>query len=155
MCKMDALVLCVLLALPVTGFADDILEFEMVGVVGPFVGSANPIRGIAGAGLPWTLNEAKGELSFDGFLEVEVRGLVLTVGPNAGTNPAMNVRAIVSCLTIDGGNIVVSNFTTGLFPATVDGDADIETFVVLPSPCTAPIVFVTVPVGHWIAATGH
>ena len=106
--KRFSLVLCVMVALPVTGFAADILEFDtMVGVVGPFVGSANPIRGIAGAGLPWTLNEAKGELSIDGFLEVEVRGLVLTVGPNAGTNPAMNVRAIVSCLTIDGGNIVV------------------------------------------------
>ena len=59
-----------------------VLEFDtMVGVSGPFVGSANPIRGVNGGGLPWQIAEGKGELGSDGRLEVEVRGLVLLDGP--------------------------------------------------------------------------
>ncbi len=46
------------------------------------------------------------------------------------------------------------------FPATIGpasaggGDATIETDVVLPQPCIAPIIFVTSPGGSWFAATG-
>ena len=58
------------------------LELDtMVVVSGPFVGSANPIRGVNGGGLPWEIAEGRGELASDGKLEVEVRGLVLLDGP--------------------------------------------------------------------------
>jgi hypothetical protein len=43
---------------------------------------------------------------------------------------------------------------TGDFPATITGDAEIEAAVDLPTPCIAPVVFVTSPGGAWFAATG-
>jgi hypothetical protein len=140
-----------------------ILEFEtMVGVPRPYTDPANAIRGVPGGGLPWVVDSANGELRLDGRVEVRVKGLV--IDPNdpaaiaaglAGTNPVPNFKAIVSCLSKDAaGNAVTSNVETGLFPATATGNAQIEDTVSLPSPCIAPIVFVTSPTGSWFASTG-
>lgn len=156
-----ASVLCLAVALPAPAATDDkMLEFDtMVGVVRPFTGPTNPIRGVPGGGIPWALTEAKGEVRMDGRIEVSVRGLVLAEGARAGINPVAQFKAIVSCLTtaLDAaGNPVVAteNRSTGLFPATMTGDADIQDVVQLPSPCVAPIVFVTSPGGAWFSATG-
>ena len=141
---------------PAFGKGNSILEFgTMVPVTGPFVGSANPIRGVNGGGLPWTITSGSGELDSSGKLEVNVRGLVLAAGPSAGTNPIPNFKAVVSCRTISDGMVVVDNVSTGLFPATSTGDSQIEAQVALPTPCVAPIVFVTSPTGAWFAATGN
>ncbi len=130
-----------------------ILEFDtMVGIPQAFTGTQNPIRGINGGGLPWTLTSASGELSASGRLEVKVKGLVLAAGANAGSNPIASFRAIVSCLGSDGS---AQNVMTDPFPATTAGNAKIETTVSLPQPCIAPIVFVTSPGGAWFAATGN
>jgi hypothetical protein len=158
-----SLAVCLLVALPVAGLTngasapgDKILEFDtMVGVAGPFRGSANNIRGINGGGAPWQLTEASGELGSDGRLEIRVRGLVLVT---TGLNPSANFRAVVSCLTTDPTNTVAAtaNVTTDPFPATTTGDADIEAVVALPTPCIAPIVFVTNAAGtSWFSATGR
>ena len=136
-----------------------ILEFgTMVGLPQAFTGTQNPIRGINGGGLPWMISSGSGELKATGKLEISVQGLVLAAGPNAGTNPIANFRAIVSCLTSDAG---VVNVSTGLFPATLGaasaggGNAKIEASLALPQPCIAPIIFVTNPNGAWFAVTGH
>ena len=135
-----------------------ILEFTtMVGIPQAFTGTQNPIRGINGGGLPWTLTSAKGELKSSGKLELNIQGLVLAAGPNAGTNPISNFRVTVSCLQSDAS---IDNVTSDLFPATTGaamdggGNAKIETTLTLPQPCIAPIVFVTSPGGAWFAATG-
>ena len=91
-----------LLQVPLTALADDdtVLEFEtMVGVSGAFLGGGTPIRDVAGGGLPWVLDEAKGELESDGKLEVEVEGLIIPESSGFGFNPAPFFRAIVSCIT--------------------------------------------------------
>jgi hypothetical protein len=140
--------------------AQKVLEFDtMAAVSGPFVGSANPIRGVNGGGLPWQIAEGRGELAANGKLEVEVRGLVLLNGapvPPAlrGTNPISSFRAIVSCLTIDNGSPATANVATGPFPATATGDSKIEATVALPSPCFAPIIFVGPSPTTWFAVTG-
>jgi hypothetical protein len=158
------LTLCLLLTATVAAWAqsgsgsgsDKILEFDtMVGVSVPFTGGTNPIRGINGGGVPWVISTGKGELRADGRLEIEVRGLVI---PNRDPgNPQANFRAIVSCLTTDSaGNAAISNAVTEPFPATPDGNSDIETVVNLARPCIAPIVFVTNGAGtSWFAATGR
>lgn len=153
--------LCLLMAFPAAGATDDkILEFDtMVGVVRPFTGGTNAIRGVPGGGIPWTLAGATGELRTDGRIEVHVRGLVLAEGARVGTNPVGRFKAIVSCLTpmMDAAGklvVVAINRSTNTFPATATGDADIEDAVQLPSPCVAPIVFVTSPGGSWFSATG-
>jgi hypothetical protein len=137
-----------------------ILQFDtMVGVPAGLTGAQSqvPLRGISGGGIPWVLSDASGQLRANGHLEIEVQGLVLAAGANAGSNPIGSFRAIVSCVRSDG---TFDNILTDAFPATTGpasaggGNATIETDVVLPQPCIAPIVFVTSPGGSWFAATG-
>jgi len=69
-------------------------------------------------------------------------------------------KAIVSCQSVVAGAAAVVNVESPLAPATVGaasaggGNATIEATLTLPSPCIAPIVFVTSPTGAWFAATG-
>lgn len=143
------------------GETRDILEFDvMVGVSEPFTGATNPIRGVNGGGLPWELDEGKGELREDGRLRVEVKGLVLARRapvPEAlrGTNPVAEFKAIVSCLTSSGGTAQTVNIATNPVAATPTGDAQIGEKISLPTPCFAPIVFVTSPGNAWFAVTGR
>ena len=132
----------------------------MAGVSQPFTGSSNQVRNLSGGGLPWEIGQGKGTLRSDGRLKVEVQGLVLArrdpVPANLqGTNPIPMFKAIVSCLTVAGGSTVPTNVETGLVPATSTGDAELAATVNLPSPCFAPIVFVTAPTGAWFAVTGR
>jgi len=128
-----------------------VLQFDtMAPVTGPFVGTANPIRDINGGGLPWKIEEGKGKLTA-GEVDVRVRGLVLL----DGQNPAPFFQAIVSCLTIDGDQVVTVNVATAPFPASTTGDSHIKDTVELPSPCVAPIVFVGPNATTWFAATGQ
>ncbi len=140
-----------------------VMKFDtMTPVTGTYVGSANPIRGIAGGGLPWILTSGRGSLRTDGRLTVRVRGLVLANQapvPAAlrGTNPFPDFRAVVSCQSIGAGNTAaVTNVSTRDFPANPAGDSRIQTRISLPKPCFAPIVFVTGPTGTdvWFAVTG-
>src|SRR5215207_696112 len=132
-----------------------VLEFKtMAGVVPPYTGPVNPIRGVAGAGAPWRIDSANGELRANGDLEIEVTGLVLT---STGLNPQAAFRAVVNCQSIESGTAVIVNRVTAPFPATPSGDAKFEGNVALPSPCFAPIVFVTTGAGdppRWFSVTG-
>jgi hypothetical protein len=135
-----------------------ILEFDtMVGVPQALTGATNPIRGIGGGGVPWTIGSGSGELSVSGHLDIKVGGLVFASGPNAGSNTVISFRAIVSCLDGDGAEV---NVATGSFPATTGpassggGNAMIKADLTLPAPCIAPIVFVTSPGLSWFASTG-
>ena len=137
-----------------------ILRFDvMTPVTGPYVGNMNPIRMVPGGGLPWMIGAGEGSLSRDGRLDIHVRGLVLADSPLVpaalrGTNPVADFEAIVSCQTITGSMATVTNVTTGQFPASMRGNANIRARVMLPHPCIAPIVFVASPGGAWFAATG-
>lgn len=140
-----------------------VLKFAtMTPVTGPYVGTASPIRGVAGGGLPWVITAGTGSLKRDGHLLVRVRGLVLArqapVPPALqGTNPFPDFRALVSCQSIGAGNTAsVANVSTGDFRANSAGDSTINAVVSLPRPCIAPIVFVTGPTGTdvWFAVTG-
>jgi len=137
-----------------------ILKFDtMVGVPAGLTGTQSqvPLRNINGGGLPWTLTDASGELRANGHLEIEVVGLVLAAGANAGSNPITSFRGLVSCVKSDG---TFANIPTDPFPATTGpaisgrGNATIAAALSIPQPCIAPIIFVTSPGGSWFAATG-
>ena len=134
--------------------SEEIFEFEhMVGVSGAFLGSTNPLRGVNGGGIPWVLAEGEASLKSDGTFQVEVKGLVLAA---TGTNPAPFFFATLSCLS--AANVVV-NINTATVPVTIEGDAEIEQVLTLPSTCIAPIVlvrgsFTGSPAGPWFAASG-
>ncbi|MPZ60429.1 MAG: hypothetical protein GEU93_03845 [Propionibacteriales bacterium] len=137
------------------------MKFDvMAPVVEPFTGAANAIRGVPGGGLPWEIDAARGELTSDGRVEVEVEGLVLArrapvPEERQGTNPVPSFRVLVSCVSSSSGEPATVNVSTETAPATTTGDATIEGIVDLPSPCFAPIVFVTSPDGAWFAVTGR
>jgi hypothetical protein len=143
---------------------DDALVLKsetLVGVTGGFVGTANPVRGVNGGGRPWALSRGKVELKDTGELSVSVRGLIIPVSAGGpGNNPAPFFRAAVSCLSLDaGGNVITANVLTTngaevMIGDPLNGDARIRATVALPTPCVAPIVFVTSPGGAWFAATG-
>lgn len=145
---------------PVSAKGPKILQFDtMVGIPASLTGAKSqvPLRGINGGGIPWMLTEASGQLRANGHLEIEVEGLVLAAGPNAGINPIASFRGLVSCVNADG---TFTNILTDPFPATTGpaasggGNSTIEADLSLPSPCIAPIIFVTSPGGSWFAATG-
>jgi len=125
----------------------------MIGNYGPFIGSQNPIRGISAGGAPWVvLGGAQGQLTSDGQLNIQVSGLVLV---STHTNPSANFRGLVSCLSIgDDGSVTTVNVSTEDFPADMDGNSCIASTIDLPSPCFAPIIFVTSSSGSWFATTG-
>jgi hypothetical protein len=132
-----------------------VLKFDrMAPVVPPFTGATNPIRGVNGGGVPWALTSAEGQLRADGRLRIEVVGLII---PARGTNPVSAFRGVVNCLTTESPTTGF-NLVTDPFPATPEGDATIGATVELPTPCIAPIVFVTngtgAPPGAWFATTG-
>ena len=136
-----------------------ILEFDtMNGVDGPFQrGNGNAIRGVEGGGLPWVLESGRGKLEDDGKLDVAVRGLII---PDRGFNPAPFFRVVVSCLSIDASGLVVpvnvmsNNGAEVMIGDPSNGDARFKVDMDLPTPCVAPIVFVTSPGGSWFSATG-
>jgi hypothetical protein len=111
--------------------------------------------------LPWVIGDAEAALRSDGRLEIDVEGLVIAavagVPPQLqGVNPLAQFKAIVSCQTTVNGAPAVSNVSTAPFAATVPGgNASVETHVDLPTPCFAPIVFVTSAGGSWLAVTGR
>jgi hypothetical protein len=123
----------------------------MAGVIAPYTGATNPIRGVNGGGAPWRIAEAKVVLAADGRLEIKVEGLVLV---STGVNPVGTFRGVVSCQSIQAGAAVVTNVMTDPVPATTTGNAKIQAALDLPEPCFAPIVFVTSGGGAWFAVTG-
>jgi len=140
-----------------------IVAFDhMYGVDGPFVGATNAIRGIPGDELPWAVAHfIRGRLDTEGNLKIEVRGLVFADKPSVppdlrGKNDEAEFRAVVSCLTeLSETEVGTTNVTTVGFPATVNGDSDIDAHVVLPNPCVAPDVFVIAgSEDKWFAVTG-
>ncbi len=133
--------------------AATVLKWDtMTGNRAPFLGAPGAIRGVNAAGAPWVVDSAEGKLKSDGSLKIEVDGLVLAT---TGVNPSAVFRARVSCLSIDASNAMTTvNLLTDAFPATPSGDAKIKAKVALPSPCIAPIVFVTSNTGSWFLSTG-
>jgi hypothetical protein len=137
------------------GNSAKVLKFErMAPVVAPFTGEANPIRGINGGGVPWSIESGTGFVRADGRLHIEVEGLII---PARGNNPVSAFRGVVNCLTPDSPMNGI-NLVTDPFPATMTGDSTIDATVDLPETCVAPIVFVTngtgSPPGAWFATTG-
>ena len=139
---------------------DAVIKWDtMVGVPAGLTGAQSqvPLRGISGGGVPWTLNEGHGKLTESGELKIKVDGLVLAAGANAGSNPSATFRAFVSCVRGDGTfqNILHRRLPGDDWPRHCRGRRrTIKTSVSLPSPCIAPIVFVTSAGGSWFASTG-
>ena len=131
---------------------------KMIGVPATMTGPAGNIRGINGPGLPWGIGEAEVSVKASGKIDVKFENLVFTAGPNNGKNTIPSMAVVVSCLNDTNQPV---NVTSAPFPVTVatvndpGGDADIKTRAEIPSPCFAPIVFITNATGAvWFAVDG-
>jgi hypothetical protein len=81
-----------------------------------------------------------------------MEGLVIVA---TGVNPVATFKGIVSCQSSTAGVPTTVNVSTDPVLATMSGNAEIDTKIALPSPCFAPIVFVTSGGGSWFAVTGR
>jgi len=161
MMKIASLIVAmILIGVPLTAQAGTVLDFgTMAGVSGPFIGY--PIRYIPGAGRAWAVGEGTGgSLASDGRLVLDIKGLVLK---DTGMNPQSTFYGFVSCLTKgmdDMGmpSVVTKNIVTEGFPADMAGNAMLDTMVMLPKLCVAPIVLVGIVRADgtkaWFASTG-
>ena len=173
-----AVAIALALAMTFTGWGTDqaqakkrpnMIEFEtMVGLPKAYTGTANPIQGVNGGGLPWIIDSAKGVIGAKGDVRVEVEGLVFDPSDAdvvarglANSNTVAAFMVVVSCRSVDAdGNATTVVVSTDPAPATVGlasdggGNAEIRGQIELPKPCIAPIVFVTSPTGAWFASTG-
>lgn len=150
-----------LAGLATTASANDsgkITTDKMIGIPATMSLDAGNIRGINGGGLPWGIGEAKVSVKTSGKIDADFENLVFTAGPNSGKNTVGSMSVVVSCL--DASNQPV-NVKSAPFPVTVatatdpGGDADVKTSIELPSPCFAPIVFITNAAGTaWFAVDG-
>jgi len=138
-----------------------IVSFQtMYGVDGPFVGEANPIRGVVGDELPWVVGRVRGDLDTRGRLRLMVRGLVFADDPSVppklrGTNDEAEFRGLVSCLTEVGDSVETQSVVTDGFPATASGDSFIDAQLELPNPCVAPVVMILAgSEDKWFAVSG-
>jgi hypothetical protein len=141
-----------------------VLQFDtLFGDTAPFIGPAGSVRVVPAAPLPWMIHSVHGALDVNGQVTVDVDGLVLANDPSVppglrGTNPVPFFAAVVSCRTVSGGAIVMSNVMTNNFPATMPtGNAHIHQKLTLPHPCVAPVILITSPgpTGFvWFAVTG-
>ena len=127
-----------------SGGQHKVLDARLIGLATP----GTVIAGVTGAGHAWSIEEGNAKLFSDGRVLVNVEGLVLFP---EGTQPAANVRVVVSCNGGGTGNIVQS----GLVPLSQpEGDMHFNDWLTLPSPCLTPVIFVTSQNGSWFATTG-
>ena len=105
------------------------------------------IAGISG-GAPWDVTAGEARIEGDGWLSVEVAGLVLTtpIIPADPVFPVLGVCGSLVCQKTAAGiptNEQVA--TSGNFPLSpVTGNAEVATNITLPAVCVAPIVLLRV-----------
>ena len=122
-----------------------ILDVQLVGLAVP----RTVIAGVTGAGHAWAIDEGNAKLFSDGRLLINVEGLVLTP---EGTNPVGTGKGVVSC---NGGATAADIVSTDTVPLSIpDGDAHINQWLTLPSPCFDPVIFFTNAAGAWFAVSG-
>jgi len=121
-----------------------VFDENMVGLPAPNV----VVAGVTGAGHAWAIEHGNAKIFSDGRVLVNVEGLVLTP---EGNNPVATGRAVVSC---NGGATAADIVMSDIVPFSVpDGDAHVNQWLTLPSPCADPVVFFTNAAGRWFAVT--
>src|SRR5712691_1174689 len=91
---------------------DEIFQFEkLVGISTPNM----TVRGVSGAGRPWTVASGEAKLDQDGKLEINIEGLLLIHTGNSTLNgttgPVTGVRASLTC---EGSGVVASTGVVSL-----------------------------------------
>ena len=117
------------------------------------------IGDVGSCGKIWKLKSGHAQLSADGKLKVEVKGLVLndtSVGKFNGTPDGVDaVAAAVICHGASGAAVAAQ---TDAMPLSQKGDAKVEAKVSLPNGCVRPVIVLREryegKIGGWLAGSG-
>jgi hypothetical protein len=106
----------------------------------------NVVLGVNPGGIPWVISGLSADVSSDGKINAEGRGLLLAGGNTIGTAGGQSVRARLFC----GGAASDSD----LVPLDARGDFKIDGFLVPTPPflCTTPVLLIVNAGGNWLAA---
>lgn len=109
-------------------------------------GTPNVVQGVNPGGLPWVISRLSADVSTDGQVRVDGRGLLLAGGNGIATNGNQSVRARLFC----GG--VPSD--SDLVPLDARGDFRITGLLspIPTSPCVSPTLLIVSGGGAWFAA---
>ena len=128
--------------------AEPLVRFEDgIGVQPLSAGPApNVVLGVSPGGQPWVISRLSADVSIDGRIRVDGRGLLLAGGNGIGTTGGQSVRARLFC---DG-----VPFDSELVPLDPNGDFRIGGFLnpIPPSPCNSPVLLIVSGNGRWFAA---
>jgi hypothetical protein len=152
------LLLAIALMTTCIAFAEDenVLKFKGgIGVV-PVTGvaangavSLNIVRGVSPGG-PWRIAALEAEVTSDGRIKVEGRGLLLAAGNGIGTNAGQTVHATLFC---GPAATATAHDSIGVALET-DGDFRIDDLLspAPPSVCETPVLLIRNAGGVWFAA---
>jgi hypothetical protein len=106
----------------------------------------NVVHGVNPGGLPWVISRLRADVSTDGRIRVDGRGLLVAGGDSIGTNLGQSVRARLFCAGVASDSDLVALDDRG--------DFRIEGFLnpYPPSPCNNPVLLIVNGGGVWFAA---
>jgi len=109
-------------------------------------GLPNTVQGVPPAGTPWVVSRLSADVSTDGRIKVDGRGLVLAGGNGIGTPAGQSVFTRLVCAGVPHDSELV--------PLDARGDFRIEGFLnpSPPSPCANSVLLVINAGGTWFAA---
>lgn len=109
-------------------------------------GTPNVVQGVNPGGLPWVISRLSGDVSTDGQIRVDGRGLLLAGGNGIATPGGQSVRARLYCAGVP--------FDSDLVALDPRGDFRITGFLnpIPPSPCNSPTLLIINGGGAWFAA---
>jgi hypothetical protein len=116
----------------------------------PCIAGGPTIHGVGACLDSWSLDQGSVRLGENGDLMLKVKGLVV-----AATNTASPVTGISAALFCGPDTNTTPAATTDFVPISTDGDALINTTVVLPSTCVAPIIVVNFAKGATLITTRY
>jgi hypothetical protein len=121
-----------------------------IGVVPVSAGpAANVVRDVQPGGQPWVIESLKADVTVDGRIRVDGRGLLLAGGNGIGTTGGQQVRAVLFCGPVPG----FTAHSSGLVALEPDGDFRIDDVLdsTPPSPCANPVLLIVNAGGRWFA----
>jgi hypothetical protein len=131
---------------PLVRFEDGIGVQPLRAGAVPNTVQANTVQGVPPAGAPWVISRLSADVSTDGRIKVDGRGLVLAGTNSIGTPAGQSVFARLVCAGVPHDSELV--------PLDARGDFRIEGFVnpIPPSSCATPVLLVINAGGTWFAA---
>jgi hypothetical protein len=157
------LVIALVALVPSLGLADDTLAtfkggIGADGVSGPV--TLNVVRGVQPPGQLWAIAKLRAEVTFDGHIRVDGRGLVFAGGNAIGTALVLTPAGATASLTVFA-TLICENVppfverNTNPVPLAANGDFRIDD-VLSPRPsasCNTPVLLIRLaPNGPWFAA---